>query len=149
MKIIYDKNTKKVLYHTGTNLMFPEGPPNEALDLKENMATFSLHDTEDAEKVQQVLNAKEYELVFDENDKPVDVRIIQTLEEYLSSIPPTKEEINKQVISKIRERYDINAEFKMQRLGLQNPNDPKYQEYLQYVQECIAWGDAEKAKYGY
>lgn len=64
-------------------------------------------------------------------------------------IKPTREEINNMVVQKIREKYDINKEFEMQRRGLQDPNDAEYQAYLQYVQECITWGDAEKAKYGY
>lgn len=122
MKIIYDKNTKKVLYHTGTNLMFPEGPPDEALDLKENMATFSLHDTEDAEKVQQVLNAKEYELVFESN-KPVDIKIIQIIKEYLATIPPIeKEPIDEEKVAMAEAIVDLEMRLSELEKQLQGGN---------------------------
>ncbi|MDJ0305399.1 hypothetical protein [Dehalobacter sp.] len=60
---------------------------------------------------------------------------------------PTKESINAQVVAKIRERYSIDNEFQMQRLGMLDPNNMEYQAYLLYVQECVSWSDAEKAKY--
>jgi hypothetical protein len=62
---------------------------------------------------------------------------------------PTKEDINNQVVAKIRERYDINKEFQMHRLALQNPSSEEYLAYLQYIQECIDWGVSEKIKYGF
>lgn len=60
----------------------------------------------------------------------------------------TREQINSQVVAKIRERYSIDEEFKMQRLGMQNPNNLEYQRYLHHINVCLEWGEAEKKKYG-
>lgn len=62
---------------------------------------------------------------------------------------PTREQINQQVVQKIREKYTIDDEFQMQRLGVQDSNNTEYQEYLAYVNQCIEFGNAEKVKYGY
>lgn len=56
----------------------------------------------------------------------------------------THEEINEMVVAKIRERYDVNDEFKMINLGLSNPDDVLYVAYRAYVNECLAWGDSMK-----
>ncbi len=54
------------------------------------------------------------------------------------------EEINAMVVSKIREKYDINEEFKMTNLGIVNPENQDYVEYRNYVQECVDWGNAQE-----
>lgn len=59
--------------------------------------------------------------------------------------PPTHEEINAMVVNKIREKYDINEEFKMINLGISNPEDEQYIAYRTYVNECISWGDTLEA----
>lgn len=61
---------------------------------------------------------------------------------------PTIEDINRQVVAKIRTRYSIDDEFQMQRLGLQDNTNAEYLEYLTYVNECVEWGRQEKIKYG-
>ena len=55
--------------------------------------------------------------------------------------PLTHEEINQMVVSKIREKYDINEEFKMINLGISDPTNKDYIAYREYVTSCIAWGD--------
>jgi len=58
----------------------------------------------------------------------------------------TREQINAQVVAKIREKYSIDDEFKMHRLGMQDKNNLEYLKYINYVQQCIDWGENEKKK---
>ena len=51
--------------------------------------------------------------------------------------------INDRVVAKIRLVYDINEEIKMLRVG-----GADFETYNTYVEECRAWGKAEKAKLG-
>lgn len=53
----------------------------------------------------------------------------------------THEEINKMIVAKIREQYDVNEEFKMINIGIADPENEQYKAYRSYVSECIAWGD--------
>jgi len=53
-------------------------------------------------------------------------------------------QINKQTTLKIRDRYSVDNEFQMQRLGQIDPNNTEYQEYLDYVQLCVNWGLEQK-----
>ena len=55
-------------------------------------------------------------------------------------------EIDKQVVDKIREKYDENEEMKMLRLGVLNPQDENFIAYDKYVEECREWGRKEKEK---
>ena len=52
--------------------------------------------------------------------------------------------INQRVIEKIRERYDINDELQMLRIG----PTAETSDYFAYCEECVAWGTAEKKKLG-
>jgi hypothetical protein len=61
---------------------------------------------------------------------------------------PTVEEIDAQVVIKIRERYDENEEYKMLRFGIKDPTNPDFIEYDTYAEECRAWGQAEKQRLG-
>ena len=56
--------------------------------------------------------------------------------------PPSHEEINTMVVAKIREKYDVNEEFKMINLGITNPKNEDYLAYRTYVQECVDWGNS-------
>ena len=67
------------------------------------------------------------------NNKPV-------LVGYLKS----EEEIDKEVLSKIREKYPLEEELKILRLKETNPD--LFQEYNDYVEECRAEGKAKKAE---
>jgi hypothetical protein len=53
----------------------------------------------------------------------------------------THEEINKMVVDKIRERYDMNEEFKMINLGISDATNTDYISYRQYVETCVNWGN--------
>ncbi len=61
---------------------------------------------------------------------------------------PTVEEINAKVVEKIRERYDVNKEFAMINLGINDPMHADFIAYREYVNECKEWGRLEKEKYG-
>jgi hypothetical protein len=52
--------------------------------------------------------------------------------------------INDRVVERIRERYSVNDEIKMLRIG----PSPETEAYNDWVEECRAWGRAEKARLG-
>lgn len=61
------------------------------------------------------------------------------------------EEINKDVVTKIRERYSVDEEEKLKRLAINslvnNEAPPsEYNDFNNYVEECRAWGDQKKAE---
>lgn len=73
------------------------------------------------------------------NDRPV-------LDGYIKSV----EEINKDVVAKIREKYSVDEEEKLKRLAINslvnNEAIPsEYNDFNNYVEECRAWGDEQKA----
>ena len=74
-----------------------------------------------------------------ENDNIVDIIVLDVAQP--EPAPPTHEEINQMVVLKIREKYDINEEFKMINLGITNPNNEEYAAYREYVASCINWGN--------
>lgn len=117
-------------------------------DIQEELSDFYYID-ETTEKgrilTQKIIkNAPYFDFVLDAEGNLIDITPIEK-----PFIPPTKEQINAQVVEKIREVYSVDDEFQMQRLGLQDLNNTEYQTYLTYVNDCIAWGDTEKQKYGY
>lgn len=61
---------------------------------------------------------------------------------------PTRDEINSQVVKKIREVYSVDKEFEVQRKGILNNTDSEFVSYTQHVNTCVAWGQAEKNKWG-
>ena len=67
---------------------------------------------------------------------------IEAYQKWKSSIVYTHEEANKMVVLRIREKYDIDKEFKLINLGISNPDNDDYKEYRAYVEECIKWGDS-------
>ena len=77
------------------------------------------------------------ELVI-ENDELKDVVIISMTE----NTALTHKEINSMVVAKIREKYDVNEEFKMINLGITDPSNKEYIAYRSYVQECVDWGNS-------
>lgn len=72
-----------------------------------------------------------------QNDAIVDVVVLESTK----PTPTTHEEINSMVVEKIREKYDINEEFKMINLGIADPTNEDYITYREYVQSCIEWGN--------
>jgi hypothetical protein len=87
--------------------------------------------------------AEEKYLVFD--DQPI-IQNPAAAQKELEIVQQTNESINAQVVEKIRDRYSINDEFKMQRLGLQDKYNLEYLKYINYVQQCVDWGENEKKK---
>lgn len=61
---------------------------------------------------------------------------------------PTIQQIDDQVVQKIRERYDENEEYKMLRFGIIDPLNEEFLSYNDYTEECRQWGQLEKEKYG-
>jgi len=55
------------------------------------------------------------------------------------------EVINKKVIAKIREKYSIDKEFEMLRLGILDSLDKDFQDYISYIENCKTWGEEQKA----
>lgn len=61
-------------------------------------------------------------------------------------IPKTKEDIDMEVVGKIREAYSLNDECKMLRIGVKEPNNPEFIAYDEYAEQCRSWGRAKKAE---
>lgn len=55
--------------------------------------------------------------------------------------------VDDRVAEKIREKYSINLECKMLRLGVNNPFNQDFIDYNKYVEECRSWGKAQKQMY--
>ena len=54
--------------------------------------------------------------------------------------------IDKKIIAKIRERYSIDQECEMLRLGILDVNNAEFQSYNSFVQTCLGWGNEKKAE---
>jgi hypothetical protein len=67
------------------------------------------------------------------------------LKEAIKAASPHVQLINERVVERIRQRYGINEELKLLRLGALSPN---YETYCDYVEECREWGRTEKQKIG-
>jgi hypothetical protein len=73
-----------------------------------------------------------------------EVELTDELVAALKAASPHVELINDRVVAKIRERYSVNDEIKMIRIG----PTPETEAYNDYVEECRAWGRSEKAVLG-
>jgi len=69
-----------------------------------------------------------------------EVVLTDELREAIKTSSPQVRLINRRVVEKIRERYSVDDEFCALRTG--------DTDYLAYVEECRAWGAAEKAALG-
>lgn len=72
------------------------------------------------------------------------VTLTQELLDAISAVSPHVRLINARVVEKIREKYSIDDELKM----LRTTGSAESSTYNTYVEECRAWGKAEKAKIG-
>src|SRR6056297_1695821 len=54
---------------------------------------------------------------------------------------PAESQIDNMVVKKIRQRYSVNDELKMARIGSESQ---EWQDYNDYVEECRDWGQAKK-----
>ena len=75
---------------------------------------------------------------------PVDLSEQPELKAAIIEASPNCRSIRGRVVDKIRERYSINDEFKMLRIG----PSPETEAYNDYVEACRAWGRSEKEKLG-
>jgi hypothetical protein len=128
----------------GNYLIFDVLPTIEEL-IKEN----ELHEEPIKDDIIQMTKGD----IIEEIIQKVDEKLTDNIYNILSKINKEpvlseKEKINAYVVQKIRERYSIDDELKMQRLGIQERNNLEYKRYLNHVNVCIEWGDAEKKKYG-
>ena len=54
--------------------------------------------------------------------------------------------IDKKIIAKIRQRYSIDQECEMLRLGILDVNNAEFQVYNSFVQTCLGWGSEKKVE---
>jgi len=54
--------------------------------------------------------------------------------------------IDKKIIAKIRQRYSIDQECEMLRLGILDVNNAEFQAYNTFVKTCLGWGSEKKAE---
>lgn len=86
-------------------------------------------------------------IVLPEQPKEISVKeIVMTTElgEAIKAASPHIALVNERVVAKIRERYTVDDEFKMLRVGPSNETDA----YNDHVEACRAWGRGEKERLG-
>ena len=54
--------------------------------------------------------------------------------------------IDKKIIAKIRQRYSIDQECEMLRLGILDINNAEFQAYNSFVETCLGWGSEKKVE---
>ena len=54
--------------------------------------------------------------------------------------------IDKKIIAKIRQRYSIDQECEMLRLGILDVNNAEFQAYNTFVETCLGWGSEKKVE---
>jgi len=54
--------------------------------------------------------------------------------------------IDKKIIAKIRQRYSIDQECEMLRLGILDVNNAEFQAYNTFVKTCLGWGSEKKVE---
>ena len=54
--------------------------------------------------------------------------------------------IDKKIIAKIRQRYSIDQECEMLRLGILDVNNTEFQAYNTFVETCLGWGSEKKVE---
>jgi hypothetical protein len=70
------------------------------------------------------------------------VALTEELDAAIKAASPHVALINERVVTRIRDRYSINDEIKMHRIG----PSPETEAYNDWVEECRAWGRAEKER---
>lgn len=76
----------------------------------------------------------------------VEAILSDVLKEKIKKASPHVQLINQRVRNKITKKYSITDEIKI--LRRRDIDALQFDEYDAYVEECIAWGDVEKAKLG-
>lgn len=72
------------------------------------------------------------------------VTVTADIKKAISEVSPHIQLINENVKNKIREKYHLEDEIKL----LRTAPSTEFDVYNAYVEECRAWGKAEKAKLG-
>ena len=72
-----------------------------------------------------------------------ETQIVQQYQ-YVKAEQPDYDEL---VSQKITEKYSVSKEFARTNLGMQNPEDPKYIEYRDYVNFCKDWAQQQINEY--
>lgn len=94
MLIVYRKSDKKVLFNSGISFIEMSDINGKLAVIEQiggnlnDYGTFRISDTEEKQKVDAILNAYEYDLVFDNNDKPIDFEVTKTKAQHLAELPP-------------------------------------------------------------
>ena len=73
-----------------------------------------------------------------------EVVLTEELKAAIKAASPHIQLISERVVAKIRERYSVNDEIKLLRIGLSEESTV----YNDYVEECRDWGRAAKARLG-
>ena len=73
-----------------------------------------------------------------------EVELTDELKAAIKAASPHVQLINERVVAKIRERYSVNDELKLLRIGLSEEST----DYNNYIEECRDWGHAAKLKLG-
>jgi len=77
---------------------------------------------------------------------PQPVTLTPALTTAIRAASPHVRLINQRVVARIREKYDLNDELKMLRLGALAGAD--YDDYKIWCEACRTWGREERAKIG-
>jgi len=73
-----------------------------------------------------------------------EVVLTEELKAAIKAASPHVQLVNERIVARIRERYSLNDEIKLLRIGLSEESTA----YNDYVEECRAWGRAAKARLG-
>jgi hypothetical protein len=73
-----------------------------------------------------------------------EVALTDELKAAICAASPHVQLIDERVVMKIREKYSVNDEIKLIRLGASDD----FTDYNDYVETCRAWGTAAKARLG-
>jgi hypothetical protein len=74
----------------------------------------------------------------------LDVELTDALRDEIKAVSPHVRLINRRVVDRLRERYSLDDEIKLIRLAPSAESSA----YNDYVEECRAWGRAQKAAFG-
>jgi hypothetical protein len=77
---------------------------------------------------------------------PVSTALTPAVIKAIKARSPHVRLINQRVVERIREKYDLNDELQMLRESVLAGAD--YDEYLQHVKACRAWGKAQRVALG-
>lgn len=123
MLIVYRLSNKEIMFNSGKSFVEPGGPSDNNGKLAvieriggvfEDYGVYRLHDVEDAEQVEELLNAHEYNLVFNELDEPIGFIVLKTKAQHLAELPlpgPSSEDIlGQQLVEKDLQILELQQE---------------------------------------